>query len=111
MDSNRVKAGKHSWVHLGMDFGHGFVMDLAWILGMIHGLESSQSCMDFGGIVRGDFGKILRVMLGINLMEILARFWGKFLDDFWQDFGVNFGVDFEKEFAYIFRHPCVHAHV
>ena len=35
----------------------GFIlgMDLAWILGMIHGLDSSQSCMDFGGIVRGGF--------------------------------------------------------
>ena len=77
MDSNRVKAGKHSWVHLGMDFGHGFVMDLAWILGMIHGLESSQSCMDFGGIVRGDF---------------MARFEG----NNWQEFKRYFEIIFGK---------------
>ena len=72
MDSNRVKAGKHSWVHLGMDFGHGFVMDLAWILGMIHGLESSQRCMDFGGIVRGGF-------------------WQDFEGNAWNKFDGNFG--------------------
>ena len=73
MDSNRVKAGKHSWVHLGMDFG----MDWAWIWGMIHGLESSQSCMDFGGIVRGDF---------------VARFEG----NNWQEFGRYFEIIFGK---------------
>mgnify|MGYP003651140625 CR=1 FL=1 len=77
MDSNRVKAGKHSWVHLGMDFGHGFVMDLAWIWGMIHGLESSQSCMDFGGIVRGGF-------------------WQDFEVNDWQEFGRYFEIIFGK---------------
>ena len=46
---------KHSWIHFGMDLGHGFGMVVAWIWGMTHGLESSQSCMDFGGIVRGGF--------------------------------------------------------
>lgn len=38
-----------------MDLGYGFGMVVAWILGMIHRLESSQSCMDFWGIVRGGF--------------------------------------------------------
>ena len=73
MVSNRDNSGKHSGVHSGMVLGHGTGMDLAWIWGMIHGLDSSQSCMDFGGIVRGG---------------ILARFLG----NDWHDFDVIFGV-------------------
>ena len=64
MVSNRDNTGVDSGVHFGMDLGHDTGMDLAWIRGMIHGLESRQSCMDFGGIVRGDFGMILGKILG-----------------------------------------------
>ena len=69
MDSNRVKAGKHSWVHLGMDLGYGFGMEFghdSWtrIESKLHG---------FWGIVRGGFcGKI----------------WG----NAWHGFGGNFGT-------------------
>ena len=53
-----------SGVHFGMDLGHDTGMDLAKIWGMIHGLDSRQSCMDLGGIVRGDFGMDLMEVLG-----------------------------------------------
>jgi len=84
MVSIRDNTGMVSGVHFGMDLGHDTGMDLAKILGMIHGLDSRQSCMDLGGIVRGEF---------------------------WHGFDVNFEVNFEKEIAYLFRHPRVRAHV
>jgi len=51
IDSIRVKVGKHSWVHLGMDLGYGFGMEFghdSWtrIESKLHG---------FWGIVRGGF--------------------------------------------------------
>ena len=49
---------------------------LAWIWGMVHGLDLSQSCMDFGGIVRGGFWQ---------------DFWGKFWHGFDGDFGTILG--------------------
>ena len=68
MVSNRDNSGKHSGVHSGMVLGHGTGMDLAWIWGMIHGLDSSQSCMDFKGIVRGGFWQDFWAMIGMILM-------------------------------------------
>ena len=66
----------------GMDFGVHSGMDLAWIWGMVHGLDLSQSCMDFGGIVRGGFWQDFGVMLGMDLMEISGRFWARFWGKF-----------------------------
>ena len=51
------------WHGFGVWIWHGF-----W--GMVHGLDSSQSCMDLGGIVRGGFWQDFGVMLGMDLMEI-----------------------------------------
>ena len=52
----------------GMDLGHDTGMDLAWI----HGLDSRQSCMDFGGIVRGGFWHGFDGNFGMILGKILG---------------------------------------